>query len=116
MKTYILNIGLNIKKQHRALTLGRVIKYVELAINPYYGHVRSLNVHMSDSEPTAVVVVEAEDVAGGAWWHLAADLEQEAIGVWNCDRATGSLEGPASGTWGIFDPTFFLMPDGSRMA
>ena len=115
MKRYILNIGLNIGERADALTISRVTLAVERAIDPL-GRILSLNVHRSSSENTAVVVVESVDLAGGRWWHLASELEQEAVSVWDEDRATGYLYGPEAVRWGLFNPEYFLLPDGSRMA
>lgn len=114
MKKYTLNIGLDIGDRADALSLSRVTLAVERAIEPH-GRILSLNIHRSSSENTAVVVVESVDLAGGRWWHLSSELEQEAVSVWDEDRATGYLYGPEAVRWGLFNPEFFLLPDGMAM-
>jgi hypothetical protein len=47
---------------------------------------------------------------------LAVALGQDCIAVWHADEAYGDLIGPKAAEWGPFNPEFFILPDGTRLA
>ena len=79
-------------------------------------------VFQSDGEPTLVVTCRIglwstkNAVLGQAVHRLAVALDQDCIGVWNSRWARGELVGPRAAAWGDFNPEFFIMPDGTRLA
>lgn len=71
----------------------------------------------SDTEPT--LVVQATDDAPGQDNRidmLSTALHRDCIAVWYPDEGFGALIGPRADAWGEFNPEFFIMPDGSRLA
>jgi hypothetical protein len=46
----------------------------------------------------------------------ANELGQECIALYYPGAEFGQLIGPRAAAWGEFNPEFFLMPDGTRMA
>lgn len=101
----LLNVGLNVGKTVNALTLTRVVAAVE----EEGGRIRSLSVHPSASEPTAIIELEAP-LHRHALYGLADALDQDAVTQW--DGLRGDIEGPFAAAWGAFDPDFFLTLDG----
>jgi hypothetical protein len=105
-----LNIGLDCPTG-TVLTVGRIATTLEL-----FGYsIHRLSIVESDTEPTAVVDVTAQD--GASDMHdVAMALTQEAIAVaTGGDLIQGVLVGPGADNWGEFNPDFFFMHDGSRM-
>lgn len=73
------------------------------------------------SEPTFVVEVtctiyrSATPVVARVH-QLSIDLEQEAIALWVSDLQIGLLAGPKAAAWGVFNPDFFVMPQGYKLS
>lgn len=68
--------------------------------------------HQSDTEPTLAVECYANDdqIDLVATW-----LEQDCIAVWDLMHREGRLVGPRRADWGVFDPSRFLLLNGSRL-
>lgn len=90
-----------------------------LAVLGMHVHVRYHALVESDTEPTVVVL--AEDSIGptsvrGALYAVAQALGQQAIAVWDPMTQRGALVGPQADAWGEFNPAFFILPSGRRLA
>ena len=107
----LLNIGLA-RKGNSNIGVGTVLR--ELAAT---GCDRTAYaVHHSDTEIT--VVAEAHFTGSlyrSAIHHLAQRLGQDCIAVLG-PLGHGQLIGPRAAAWGAFNPEFFLLLDGSRLA
>lgn len=73
--------------------------------------------YISDTEYTHVVKIPRE-LSEREVRDLAIVLDQEAIAYWQGGPYTGRgfLAGPSASKWGSFDPTRFLLLDGSRLS
>lgn len=111
----ILNIGLNVGSDQ---TLG--LSEVASVLREHHVPFLSIREHRSDTEATAVVRLscapEIMAAAMSAAYHISEDLGQECIAIYNPIIAVGQLVGPLAERWGTFNPAFFLLPDGSRLA
>lgn len=69
--------------------------------------------HQSSTENTLVVECDTTDdrVDLVACW-----LEQDCIAVWDRMHREGRMIGPRAAKWGEFDPSQFLLPNGSRLS
>lgn len=115
--TTFLNIGLNVGAEER-LSLLQVINAVGA-----YAFVLSANVHHSDTERTAVLVIDRL-LSTKQGNELAKQLNQEAFAMLSVRAAyglvplraepNGWLIGPEAAKWGAFNLDYFLMPDGRR--
>ena len=47
---------------------------------------------------------------------IARDLQQDCIAVYQPTRGVGHLVGPKAIKWGQFNPEFFFLPSGKRLA
>lgn len=115
----ILNIGLN-------TNTGTPIEAIDAAqaVADAGFHVVSTEVFQSDTEPTLVVRAEtrpgAEEPARVLVWRIADVLNQDCIAalipntVASC--SIGFLAGPNAAPWGPFNPEFFILPTGERLA
>ncbi len=111
----ILNIGLNSK------TLGKIAPAEAIsAARLHWLQVKHSVVHHSDTEPTLVLVVEAPRInLHGIVRGLAKTLGQEVIACWKPERQKGVMLGAEidlDDSWGPFNPEFFILPDGTRLA
>jgi hypothetical protein len=113
--TTIVNIGLKHANGVHDLAFVRFVafqNFVEL-LDP--------RIVQSDTEPTVVAVARstygasAGDMAADLH-DLAEDLAQDCIAAWHVERREGLLLGPRPEAWGAFNPAFFIMPDGTRLA
>lgn len=105
----ILNIGLVRADNKQPLNP----TFVEQYLNHIGLDVREFKLFVSDTEPTAVVVVKTPfDTFVD---EIANFLKQEAIAIWAPEIKIGSLEGRNACAWAPFNPQFFLMPDGRRL-
>jgi hypothetical protein len=110
----ILNIGL------KSDTLGDIS--VVLAKQMLWAAdllIKSERLVQSDTEPT--LVVEVTSVNGptltlSALHNLSVDLGQDCIAVYRPKTKGGALVGPKASAWGRFNPEFFILPDGTRLA
>jgi hypothetical protein len=105
-----LNVGLSTAEVEGSgqITPQRVREALEQMGVP----VENLTVHESDTEPTAVVELGRALTPMEAN-HLSVELKQEAIAQRNAD-GTGELFGPKAQEWGPYNPSYFMLPDGSR--
>lgn len=72
--------------------------------------------HRSDSEDTVVMAMIQPARAMRAIDELAAELDQDCIAVAFTGNGAGVLIGPKADDWGAFDPSCFILLDGSRAA
>ena len=111
---------------HVILNIGLVRADNKQPMNPtfveqYLAHigldVREFRLFVSDSEPTAVVVVRTPSLWAEAARasDIAHFLRQDAIAVWAPEINRGFMEGRNAAVWGSFNPQYFLMPDGTRL-
>ena len=111
---FILNIGL------KSETLGDIPAQQALdAVNAADVFVYGSQVFESDTEPTLVLTARNGQPyipMGPRFEQIAVALGQDCIAVVNTDMASGRLYGPRAAAWGDFNPEFFLMPDGTRLA
>jgi len=71
-------------------------------------------VHQSDTEPTAVFIV---DHLNDAQAHRLCEMfAQDCIAVWDPSTNRGRLIGPKADAWGAFAPEYFILPTGERLA
>ena len=122
--SFILNIGLDgIPSTGTSYTNGlrnpSVLEYSFAAVQA----ARALNFKLlrtklltSDTEPTLVAeVVHTGDIRACTNW-LAEKLNQDCIAIYDTDTGVGQLIGPKAAAWGDFNPAFFFLLDGSRLA
>lgn len=109
---HILNIGHKIAGTDQSLTLTQIVQAVERAGL----RIARLDVHTSDTETTSVI--STPDWDSPAVFGLSRVLGQDCIACWHPLRPgqPGELVGPEAAAWGAFNPAFFLMPDGFRLA
>lgn len=70
----------------------------------------------SDTEETVVATVNHPgDVYACANW-LAQRLDQDCVAILDNETGEGRLIGPKAAEWGAFDPTQFILLDGTRLA
>lgn len=112
--TYIINIGLA-REGNSNIGVGTVLR--EIAARPITLH--RYNVQHSDTEITVV----AEVTINGAFTNpsrvfhaLARVLGQDCIAAYHVELKRGQLDGPNAAAWGAFNPEFFLLLDGTRLA
>jgi hypothetical protein len=103
----ILNIGLHTPQAE--LTLPAVFKAMRAAGILWERHEH----RESDTEPTLVVEVYASDHQIDL---IATWLEQDCIAVWDMLHWEGRLVGPGRAKWGEFDPSQFILLNGSRLS
>ena len=105
MNDTILNVGLKVGRTDRIITAGRVTAVAEaLGLR-----VLKLSIHVSNTEPTAVVTLEGR-VSSDTLFIMADSLHQEAVAV--LYPAGGILVGPKEDEWGPFNPDYFLTHSG----
>jgi hypothetical protein len=107
----ILNIGLRIDREDGPveITVPAVLKAMR-ALNISFGRYET---HVSNSEPTLSIV------AGGAdhLIHMLAEaFDQDCIAVYDLYHAEGRMIGPRPDKWGAFDPSQFILPNGSYLS
>lgn len=115
----IVNIGLNHPGGQWSVEKARDALYHCLRTHDLNGVIVACHVYDSDTEPTVVAVVALQHNA----WRIAHALElvatalaQEAVAVYNPENNVGILIGPKAEQWGPFNPEFFIMPSGQRLA
>jgi hypothetical protein len=109
--TVILNIGLDVNAT-RSLS-AHVVKEI-LAANDILIH--SATLLDSDTEPTLVVETRPRIGLRGAIMQTAIDLQQDCIAAYAPNGKQGALFGPRCEAWGAFNPEFFFLPNGQRLA
>lgn len=109
---HILNIGHAIGDTGASHTLIQILQAVERCGI----RIAQVNVHESDTETTTVLRTPAVDSA--AVYTLATVLGQDCIAVWHPLQPgqPGELIGPSAAAWGEFNPEFFVLPEGGRLA
>lgn len=125
MTQLILNIGLDGVPADMSYTNGvpnplvtRQFLTTVQAVRQAGFRVQKAFIAQSDTEPTAVLVVDDGDSPGqdNRIDMLSTTLNQDCIAAWSPADAFGQLIGPRADKWGEFNPEFFIMPDGSRLA
>ncbi len=111
----ILNIGLHSDK------LGKIPAHQAVAaVRLAWIDVKSVKVAQSDTEPTLVLeaAMRGHDSVENTRTlrKLAETLGQDCIAVWSPRVHFGALIGPKAAAWGDFNPEFFILPDGTRLA
>ena len=111
---FILNIGL-------ASEAYGVIRATDalLVARRFFPSFLSITTVQSDTEPTLVLEVDAHahprtEPVRAAIHKLAEILGQDCIAAYA--NGVGRLIGPRAAAWGAFNPEFFILPDGSRLA
>lgn len=110
----ILNIGLDVQATR---TLAAHVALQIVAANDF--RVGRHAVIQSDTEPTLVVEVGVFDFPALAWEKLkqiSIDLHQDCVAAYNPTSGKGALIGPKAADWGPFNPAFFFLLDGTRLA
>lgn len=110
----IINIGLN-TNTGATIEVNRALQ----AIADNGAFVLSSEVFVSDTEPTLVATVRYsswESVPAVRAYSLSVALEQDYVAMWFLETARGALVGPRASSWGAFNPEFFIMPTGERLA
>lgn len=109
----ILNIGLE-------GPLGAITPATALAALADVGfRLQSQAYHLSDTEPTLVAActfTQSVALLPAAAFLLADALHQDCIAVYRPRADTGALIGPNARTWGEFNPEYFILPSGERLA
>ena len=112
--TFILNIGLN--TADGAIT----VEEARETLRAYGFSILREALLESDTEPTLV----AEVATGFATaltvlqllYRVAEELEQDCIAGYRERTLGGALVGPRADAWGSFNPEYFLLLDGRRLA
>lgn len=112
--TFTLNIGLN--TTDGAITIEEARK----TLRAYGFSILREALLESDTEPTLV----AEVTTGFATtlavlqllYQVSEELEQDCIAVYHELTGAGTLIGPRAAEWGPFNPEYFLLLDGRRLA
>lgn len=122
----ILNIGLDgVPVNGESYTNGRrnpaVVERMFAAVQACRSNgfkVTKAKLVQSDTEPTLVAVVDDLNAPGqdNRIDMLSTTLKQDCIAAWYPAEQYGQLIGPRADSWGAFNPEFFIMPDGSRLA
>tara|TARA_R110002072_G_scaffold151470_1_gene300773 strand:- start:8032 stop:8382 length:351 start_codon:yes stop_codon:yes gene_type:complete len=108
----VINVGLDYRTHDG--TTGRLARREVLdAVKRHRGVIADVQSVQSDSEPTLVITL-VRPMAHRTLERLSADLRQDAIAQF--DGSSGHLAGPRAEDWGPFNPEFFFMPDGQRLA
>jgi hypothetical protein len=112
--TAILNIGLKVSES--------IAKGVVMSSRDVLGLLQAFGIDVldstlaqSNSEPTLIAVV-AEPLTGYQLETLSEILLQDCIAQFDTSTQSGTLEGPKADFWGPFNPKFFIMPEGERLA
>jgi hypothetical protein len=109
----ILNIGLDVTAS------APIAAHVALEIVKANGFiVSSHKVVQSDTEPTLVVeAIVADNLSlEHGCYQTAVELRQDCIAVYVPLWRYGRLVGPCAAAWGQFNPEFFILPSGKRLA
>ena len=116
---YILNIGLDGMPAEAGESIGKRALFAARALRAAGFVSDGGQVFRSDSEPTLVVKVQVPGGFFGANWavfKLSETLGQDCIGMYSPGLKTGKLVGPEAAAWGDFNPEFFILPNGERLA
>lgn len=105
---------------HLILNIGLMSGGVEIADTAVYRAMRAAGIlwekvahHQSDTEPTLVIEGYGTDHQVNL---VATWLEQDCIAVWDPLHREGRMVGPYRDRWGEFDPSQFIMLNGSRLS
>jgi hypothetical protein len=116
--TLILNIGLNVGTERKHTEESVKAALSAAGLTRFTGRrIPDLAVFDSDTEPTVVVTIggSLSEPFTKAIHRVSVALEQEAIAVYSPSTQTGAVVGPKAEAWGAFNPSFFIMPDGTRL-
>lgn len=108
----ILNIGMA-RDGNSNIGVGTALR--EIANTGFV--INSHSIRHSDTEFTVVAdVTLVRGKLDQAVDFLCLLLDQGCIAVWSPIEREGRLIGPGAAEWGLFNPEFFLMLDGSRLS
>ena len=111
MKTLILNIGLARKG------LGNIgTAYTRGALRFSGLRIVQNAVHQSNTEATMVAEIAEHSHWKPLVFGLAVATEQDCIAVYDPATGHGELVGPRAEAWGDFNPEYFVLMDGTRLA
>ena len=122
---YILNIGLDGMPAEAGESIGKRALFAARALRAAGFIVASAQVFVSDTEDTLVVKASAGpcmpssprgDAVTNAVFKLSETLGQDCISLYLPIADKGWLIGPKAAAWGDFNPEFFIMPGGDRLA
>ena len=111
---YILNIGLA-RQGNSNIGVGTVLREIADCGFRLVNHA----IHHSDTEITVVAQVDRQHgftPVSQCARLLSIVLGQDCIAVYNPHMDYGYLAGPKAAAWGKFNPAYFLLLDGSRLA
>lgn len=119
-----LNIGLDIAGSANTASMHDSREVFALAFlkrNPYAQNILAVRRAQSGTEQTLVVKLQvssgAENRVREVIEHLAFELDQDCIALYNATEYRGELIGPRTAAWGAFNPEFFVRADeGARPA
>ena len=115
MVEIVLNIGLARGDGFHVSTLEAL-----RVLNTNGVFVNTSEVFESDTEETLVVTgsLSGHDSKENteSLHRVAQALGQDCIAVWSPLIHFGALIGPRAAAWGEFNPAFFILPDGKRLA
>lgn len=95
------------------------LKETEMVLELYHAGfiVEDHKIIQSDTEPTLVARVLAPSYHTDERIHSLSVLwNQECIAVYDRIAGTGRLVGPKAEAWGDFNPEYFFLIDGTRLA
>lgn len=106
----MLNIGLN-NTGHLTADQARKIAFTMIGGSNIREHAV-----VEAEEPTFVVDLFCDNIHPGLVYRIAVALNQQAIAYYNEADDFGLLIGPRAEEWGHFDPTRFVLCDGTALA
>ena len=115
---YIINIGLDNMPSEAGNTVGRRALFAARALRAHGFTTIATQVLNSDTEPTLVAEVKSGysyTPAAVRIAELSSALNQDCIATLFPD-GSGALLGPRAAAWGTFNPEYFFLLDGSRLA
>lgn len=105
---YLLNVGMNRNDKKRPNTGGALMVALQRAgLAPM-----STRYHKSNTERTAVLQFEHRPTIAQIK-QLCKALAQDCVALYMLPSGEGRLIGPNARKWGPFNPSYFLLPDGS---
>lgn len=97
------------------IRVGRVpVPWVVDAARLQWLRVKSSTVLGTGAERTIVIEVETDHANPYPVYDLARALNEDCIALYVPDLQHGALVGPKAERWGEFDPSRFLLPDGTH--
>lgn len=118
-----MNVTLNIGLATNDGNFIEAVDAVQAAANAGF-FIYGSEVHDSDTEPTLVLTATYDGAIGSqhtSTYQLAEALGQDCVAVYRHPLipglvGQGRLIGPRAAAWGAFNPEFFILPGGERLA